>query len=267
MSKKIGFWVAMFFLALAIISMVLFVTRKEKSIHADEVIMQVSDYLKADLKSFLQEIEQTATHIKNDASKTDVDKISNDELNTYFSKLIDSEKHLNGIVLLGQEKNYVMINDNNSWVITHNRLTDSLIDWFRLDRKLDKTGGWTEAYNEFMNVKNFGSVIIGDLEQGNYIWRSSQSQVPERSNLIFTAFRTNEENFDIVALIYSTDDLGTRFTQVLNFDSPLVSIITDDNNLVTPMHTSDTTKIKTYENLTIKIEEIVKAWSESEKGS
>ena len=265
MFKKFGFWVAIFFLVLAIVSMVMYFVRKNMTIHADEVIESVSGSFKEDLKLFLGDVELTANKVKKDATEIDVDKITNDSLSAYFSKLIENEKHLMGIVLLGQDKNYVMINDNKSWVITHNKLSDSLIDWVRFDRNLQRTGGWTEAYNEFMDNKNFGSIKISDLIDGNYVWRSSQSEVPERRNMLFTVFRTNTENFDIVALIYRTGDLGNRFSRVLQFDSPLVSIITSENYLVTPMRTTDTARISSYNELSKEVGELVKTWAENDQ--
>jgi len=265
MLKKIGFWVTIFFLVLAIISMAMFFIRKDIAIHANEVIESVSGSFKEDLKFFLEDVDRTAKKIKKDAAEIDVDKITNDSLSTYFSKLIESKKHLAGIVLLGQDKNYVMINDNKSWVITHNRLSDSLVDWERLDKNLQRTGGWTEAYNEFMDNKNFGSIRISDLIDGNYVWRSSQSQVPERRNMLFTVFRTNTENFDIIALIYRTGDLGNRFSKVLQFKSPLVSIITSENYLITPLRTTDTARISSYEELSEEVEGLVKTWTEKDQ--
>lgn len=264
--KRSGLIVMVIFLLLAIASLVMYFNRKNATIHPDEVIEKVTSSFKKDLKVFLNTVNQTSTKIKQSRDAIDVDSVSKEDLNRYFSALIKSEKNLAGAILFGKNNNYVIIVDQNSFIVTYNSLGDSLINWERYDFNLKKTGGWIEAYNEFMDDKNFGSIKAHELVEHDFIWRSSQSAIPERRHMLFSVFRIHEKGGNIAALVYRTTDLGNRFTKVLQFSNPLVSVITTEGGIVTPMRTTDTTEIAFYEGLSTTVHQLVNTWDESGSG-
>ena len=259
--KKAGIWIAAFFLVLAVISIFMYFNRKKNQLYPDEIISLASDTFRPDLKGFLSEVNQTVMHLEKEAKNEDVDKLPLDSLNRYFSKVITDSKLLKGIVIFGSNMNYVIIHDNDSWIVAHNMLQDSLINWKRFDSNLKFVREWTDTYNFFMNQKNLNSINIKSLEKGNLVWRAAQSQLPERRELLFNIFKLNSKgDSDIVALMFKTSDLSSRFYHVLMFEKPVVTIRTTQNKLVTPIKTSDLEKIEVYDTLSKYIGRLFTAW-------
>ncbi len=261
MLKKFGFWISISFLMLAVISFILFLTVKKKDFYADEVIEQVSDLFKKDLKSFLKTVEGSVDTIQKNARSVDVDMINKDRLNNYFSGLIDSEPYLKGVVVLGENMNFFIYKDENSWVTTHNSITDSLLQWSRLNTKLEEIGGWMDTYNSFMYPEDFETIKNIVLSEGEHVWRTANSNVDINRDLIFNIFRLGiTGSDDLVAFMYRTGELDERFRNVLSFENPLVSILTTRDSIVTPMRTDDTAKIAVYDQLTTEVKSVFNNW-------
>jgi len=157
--------------------------------------------------------------------------------------------------------NYIMIREQNSWIVTHNFLTDSVINWQRLDKDLHKLSDWTETYNAFMDAKNFGSITIPEALAQKYVWINPKSEVKERRDLLLNIFRLNtKDGVDFVALAYKTGDLTTRFNRVLRFENPLISILTTGDEIVSPMLTKDTARIGQYMELESEVKTVINTW-------
>ncbi|NOX85918.1 MAG: ATP-binding protein [Chlorobi bacterium] len=262
--KKAGIWITAFFLILSLISILLFFNRKNNQFYPEEIIARASRTFKPDLKNFLSEVNQTVKQLEQDAESEDVDSLPLENLNQYFSKIITENDLLKGVVVFGSNMNYVIIRDNDSWVIAHNTLLDSLVNWKRYDKKLQFIREWTDTYNFFMDQKNFNSINIKSLKSGDYVWRAAQSQLPERRELLFNIFKLqSRQDSDIVALMFKTNDLSNRFYHVLIFENPLVTIQTTTNELVTPIKTSDEKIISKYDTLRKTIEKLFFTWEKN----
>jgi len=262
--KKAGIWIAIFFLVLAVISIFLYFNRKKNQLYPEEIITMASDTFRPDLKGFLSEVGQTVNHLEREAENEDVDNLALDSLNKYFSMIISNSKLLKGIVVFGSNMNYVIIHDDDSWIVAHNTLQDSLINWKRFDSNLKFVRGWTDTYSFFMNQKNLNSINIKSLEKGNFVWRAAKSQLPERRELLFNIFKLNSKgDSDIVALMFKTSDLSTRFYHVLMFESPIVTIRTTQNELVTPIKTVDPEKINVYDTIGKYIGKLFTTWDKT----
>ncbi len=259
--KKRGIWIIIFFLILSLISILLYFVRKENEIYPDEIITRASEMFRPDLKGFLSEVNQTVKQLEKNAKNEDIDELPSDSLNVYFSKLISGNNLLKGIVVFGSNMNYVIIRDNDSWVITHNTLLDSSINWKRYDENLHFVREWTDTYNFFMDQKNFNSINIKSLKKGDQVWRAAKSQLPDRRELLFTILKLNTKNdMDVVALMFKTSDLSSRFYHVLVFENPMVTIQTTRDELVTPIKTKNPKTISTYDTLGVAIGKLFATW-------
>jgi len=228
MTKKAGFWISIFFIILAIASLFRYFNQKNRDLYADEIITRTSLEFKKDLKTFLNNVESITNTIKKDVPLIDVDRVSQDSLLTYFSQLISKDQLLKGIVLLGSRRNFVLIHNNNSWIVTHSPLKDTLINWKRLNNNLEPVSEWTDPYNYFMELSDLNSIKVSYLKDGKNVWKTAKSKIPEYRDLLFNVFQTTSTDgkINIVVLMYKTGELGSRFNNVLSFDQPLLTIIT-----------------------------------------
>ncbi len=260
--KKPGTWIMIFFLILSMVSIIFYFVRKENEIYPDEIITRASEMFRPDLKGFLAEVNQTVMQLEKNAKNEDIDELTSDSLNVYFSKLISGNNLLKGIVIFGSNMNYVIIRDNDSWVITHNTLLDSSINWKRYDKNLHFVREWTDTYNFFMDQHNFNSINIKSLKKGDRVWHAATSQLPDRRELLFSILKLNTKNdMDVVALMFKTSDLSSRFYHVLVFENPMVTIQTTRNELVTPIKTKNPEEISTYDTLEKKIKKLYATWN------
>ena len=266
MVKRPGTWIAIFFMLLALIGMYLYIHEKNRKLFPEEIIFNTSMQFRPDLELFLDNVESTVTRLKSDVALVDVDKLPVSSLNRYFSELSSNKDLLYGIILFGDNMNYVIVRDQDSWIYTFNSLTDSLISWQRIDQNLEPipNGNWTDTYNNFMDESNFGSAkSIARLTDGDYMWRAAKSTLPDRHDLLFNIFRLNTgDDIDIAALIYKTSEISNRFSRILLFENPLVSVITENENIVSPIRTKDTAMITAFRKLEKNIKDNYSAWKE-----
>ena len=268
MFKKLGFWVTIFFLLLAISSLTMYLLEQKKGFYPEETITKSSSDFQEALNQFLGMSKRSVEQLQKDASRRDIDILPTYELHNYFSAYISNQPKLYGIVLFGSKMNYVMIRDQNSWIVTHNFLSDTVINWQRLDDKLKKISNWTETSNAFMDNKNFGLIKIPDVIEQEHIWLSPESDVKERRGLLLNIFHLDsKDGVDFAALAYQTSDLTRHFNQVLRYENPLVSMITSHGNLVSPMLTNDSTKLSLYSKLENEVQSVFETWQKTENSN
>jgi len=266
MIKRPGTWITIIFILLALVIMYLYINEKNRKLFPEEIIYNTSEQFRPDLGLFLNNVESTVDKLKSDVMLVHVDELPVESLNRYFSELTSKKDLLYGVVLFGDDMNYVIIRDQDSWVYTYNSLTDSLINWQRIDQNLEPIpyGNWTDTYNNFMDESNFGSAkIMAQLTEGEYMWGAAKSTLPDRHDLLFNVFRLKtDDDVDIAALIYKTSEISNRFSRILLFENPLVSVITKDENIVSPIRTKDTAMITAFRILEEDIKDNYSAWKE-----
>ena len=221
MIKRPGTWIAIVLIMMAIVSGFLFLKKVNNKPFSTEIIYEVSELFRPNLKLFLDNAQSTIKKLKTDISQVNVDALPVDSLNQYFSDLTGKKEILYGVVLFGDNMNYVIFRDQNSWVYTYNNLQDSIINWQRIDENLlpIPNGSWTDTKNNFMNERNFGQVKIAQIVKEEYVWRGTKSTLPDRQDLLLNVFRLDsDDEFDIAALIYKTSEIGARFSKVMRFE-------------------------------------------------
>ena len=232
--------------------------------YADEIISKASKSFEADLKVFVQNSGISMEKLKQNSVQIEVQILTSDSLNSFAAQLIQNDIYLKGIVLFSDGLNYVFFRDNKTWVTTFSKnKRDSLIDWQRLNNKLEVVSEWTDTYNFFMDEKNLRSIRQTLKDENQVIWKAAKSQIPDKRDLLFSIFQltTKDKNPVVAAFMYKTNELGSRFSTVLQFSNPLVTIITADNQTVTPIKTTDTAMIAVYEILSTEVNNLIENWN------
>ncbi|MEJ2594132.1 MAG: ATP-binding protein [bacterium] len=262
MVKKKSLWFALFFTLLAIISMILYFISRQKDFFADELVPQISSSFKQDLKTYLQTADRAVLQLKKDEANLTVDEKSSGELHRYFTHFIDREKYLQGVIIFGSRKNYVIYRDDRSWVTAHSSHSDSLLKWTRLNGELTETGNWFDTYNFFMVQQQMDILRITDLETGEYIWRTAVSRNNANRDLFFLIFKlsANRDNNGHIALMYRTRELGNMFATLRNYASPLVTVLTLRGEQVTPIRTDNEELIEHFKVLGKEVESVIEEW-------
>jgi hypothetical protein len=263
MIKKSGLIIAIFLLVLAIISLILYFQANDKKVYSDELINKVSTGFKKSLKSFVSSADKSMANAKTALFNSDKSlRKKNDLDNLFVSQMVDN-KLLKGIILFSNNLNYVIIREDKTWATTYSyKSADSLLNWTRLDDKLNVISNWSDTYNFFMDKTNRNSVKLKKDSSGIGYWRSVLSQIPGKRELIVnvSGFEDGKGKNYTIGLIYKTSEIAKGFSEIFSFQNPLVNIIDERGILITPIKTDDTTKIADYKNLTLEIEKLVTSW-------
>ena len=246
------------------ISLLTFFLIKNQQTYADEVISKASLSFETDLKTFIQNSGTSMEKLKQSSKQFEVQNLVSDSLNTFAAQLIQDDIYLKGIILFSDQQNYVFFRDNKTWVTTFGKNhVDSLIDWQRLNSKLEVVSEWTDTYNFFMDKENLFSIRQTLKDENHVIWKSAKSQIPDKRDLLFSIFQLNtkDKNPVVAAFMYKTNELGSRFSTVLQFNNPLVTIITTDKQTVTPIKTNDTSMITVYRQLSTEVDKLIQNWN------
>jgi len=253
------------FIILTISSFLTYWSKTTNNTFADEIISDASSAFKTSLVGFLSAIDVTIDQINSNVKKSNGDQFSQDNLNSFFSKMILADKYLNGVVLAHNDFLYIIYRDNTTWAISYDlNLNDTLVNWKRFNNKLEVVSEWTDAYNFFPNDKKLVD-INRDLAKTKYLWRTSKSQMNDKGDLLTNIFETTNNNGEriIAGLIFSTLELSNNFVSVLKFEHPLVSIITSGGSIVTPMVTIDSAAVSRYNGLKPDIKSFIDSWNTS----
>lgn len=263
MNKKTGFGVFALLIVISVVSFLLYLTDKDKTIYADEFISSVSGRFKTGLNDFLESadksLQETRQNIKHYSSKIP----DQADLNQLSVNQMKNNKKLKGIMLFSKNMNYVMLREENSWATTYNyNATDTLLNWQRLNQDMEVISSWSDTYNFFMNKQNRDLIEQNSDSSGNIFWRTARSQIPGKRELIIeiSGFENIKGHNFLLGMIYRTPDLVNKFSEIFQFNSPLVNIIDERNHLITPISTSDTAKIEFYSNLSKEIEKLLPNW-------
>jgi hypothetical protein len=269
MRKSIFLWSTIVSISLGIISLGLFFVLNSQQPYEDEIISKASASFEKDLKAFLQGSGVSMKKLRKNSEHVDILDLTADSLNAFAMELVLHDNFLKGVVLFTDDLSYVFIRDNKTWVTTFSKnQPDSLIDWQRLNNKLEVVSEWTDTYSFFMDKENLQSIRQTTKDENKVVWKAAKSQVPGTRELLFSIFKltTKDKRPVLAALMYKTEDLGSRFSTVLQFSNPLITIITTDNKLITPIKTTDTSSIVAYANLSTEVNKFIENWNqETEK--
>jgi len=266
MPHKNKILITSFFIIITIASLFIYWMKNKENTFADEIISKASEDFKVSLNTFLVSASKTIDELNTNIQKADGEQFKSTNLNVFFSEMIKKDKYLKGVFLVHDNFSYVIYRDNSTWAMAYDlNLADSVVNWNRLNNKLDIISEWTDTYNFFPDdlilIK-----INKQLQNTKFIWRISKSQLSDKGDLLTNIFQTTNNDGEkiISGLIFSTKEMSNNFVSVLKFENPLVSIITSNNTIITPIVTSDTTIVSRYNALKPKIIEITDSWSKNQ---
>jgi len=263
MSKKLGISISIVFILASAFSLYFYFSSQNKTIYADELIGSVSSEFKSNLNSFLSEASKSANGIGKNTISNNNDTLTHSELNKVFTKQINNNSLLKGVLLSGNNLDYVILKDNSTWATTYSySSTDTMLEWSRIDNNLEEVSRWSDTYNFFMNKENLERINDNIAVNGKSEWRIAQSEFTDYRDLIINVFKLKDINGDIylMGLIYKTSEISGNFSNIFKFQNPLVNIINKNGTILTPIKTTDTTKISIYKNLSLEIRNILNNW-------
>ncbi|MFK5857252.1 MAG: ATP-binding protein [Bacteroidota bacterium] len=254
-----------FFLIITISSLFIYWMKSKEDTFADEIISNASEAFKGSLKNFLLAATNSIGELNTNIKKTDAVQFKSKNLDLFFSKMILDDKYLLGVVIAHNDFSYIIYRDNKTWATVYDtNLEDSLVNWQRLNNKLEVVSEWTDNYS-FLSGKEKIGEINNRLDKTKYIWIASKSQLNDRGDLLTNLFQTKNNDGDkiIAGLIFSAKELSNNFISVLKFENPLVSIITSGNEIVTPIVTTDTAVLAIYDGLKPEINAFINKWQQN----
>ena len=255
-----------FFIIITIASFFIYWMKSGEDTFADEIISNASADFKISLNDFLVSATKSIDELNNNVKKTDGEQFISDNLDSFFSKMILDDKYLKGVIIVHDDFSYIIYRDNSTWAAAYDlNLKDDLVNWKRLNNKLEVVSEWTDTYNFFPDDSKLVE-INKQLQNTRFIWKTSKSQLSDKGDLLTNIFSTTNNNGEkiVAGLIFSTKDMSSSFVSVLKFENPLVSIITTNNKIVTPLVTSDSAVVSRYKGLEPQINELVNKWSEGQ---
>lgn len=269
MATKKKILITGFFIILTIASLFIFWMKSREDTFADEIISEASVSFKVSLYDFLSSVSNSVSELNNNIKQAGGDQFKSGNLNSFFSKMILEDKYLKGVLLTHNNFTYIIYKDNSTWVTTYDlNVSDSLTNWKRLNRKLEVVSDWTDTYSFFLDDHKLKD-IANQLKLNDYLWKTSNSQMSDRKDLLANIFQTanNDGEVVIAGLIFSTQEISKYFISVLKFERPLVSIITSNSEFVTPLLTSDTIAISEYKNMIPEVDKLIYKWKETQNNS
>jgi len=266
MSKKVGVTLIVVLLLLTAGSLSLYFKAQKQTVFSDELIKSASVDFKTNLKTFLSETAKTRNEISKSAVGYNTDTLTHDELNLVFTKEINNRKFLKGILLFNEKVNYVVIKEDKTWATTYSTPTsDSMLDWARLDDNLKVISKWSDTYNFFMNEKNKGLISHTINLKERSVWRTVKSEIPDKRELFVNIFEVNDpsgQNY-VIGLLYKTTEIAGNFANTFKFKNPLINIIDFSGKMITPIKTFDTSKIATYKQLSLEVQNVLVDWTKN----
>ncbi len=228
----------------------------------DEIISNTSDTFKDNLVSFLVTVNHSVDEINSNTDSILTDIPNMEKLNGLYSEMILSDRYLEGVALSNEKYSYIIYREKSTWATTFDiNLMDSTSEWKRLNNNLEVVSEWTDVATSYLSQDNI--VEIHDkLKSSQFIWNVNDSPVPELPNMLSVVFNAKDQKGSTITtgLIYNTKNISRDFVSVLKYDKPLVSILTDNRNFVTPILTTDSSSIKIYGKLRSQIENILANW-------
>ncbi len=265
MKSWIKIFVGTVLLSLSGVLIITFIIKNQEDSFADEIISSAAEKFEKPLKQLINDSNDAINELR--AKIENEKEFSQSSLTQDISKLILNNNTISGIALSGNKFSFIIYREKSSWVVTYDTtLNDSISDWYRLNNRLDVVSSWTDIYKAFPS-----SVRIDELreyiQRSDYLWLSSEKFSNEHGNTINVVFNSdNKRNGDILtAVLYRTEKLSSGFSEFLEFEMPLVTLIAENNTLITPLVTSDTLSISRYNLLTGQIEILVNKWASESK--
>ena len=269
MNKKYKLFLPALFLVATLVTLGVYISKSFQSTYSDEMIFNESKVFDGNLKKFLCAVEKTVDFYKDSMVKKQSVEIDNKPLTKFFANLISSNKYFKGAFISKPDANFIIYSEQTSWVTTYDTITsDTLSTWRRLDSNMELKSEWTDTYS-FFHRENYLSGLLNKLETNEFAWMGSVSELTDRKNLITLVFKIKYHDEEMITgFIFSARDISRSFLSVLKYEKPLVSIVADGGDIITPLITEDSLSVKLYNELEENVVQIVANWNKgSDKAS
>lgn len=269
MNGKIRTIITILLFVISIVFLTTYIIKSRDDTFADEIISDSSTQFSTRLVKFLSSVQISIQSIESKANELKYGKPTHKQLNEEFARILNKDKYLVGIVLSAGEYTYLIHKEKTSLASTYDiDMSDTVSNWQRLNRNLEVVSEWTDIATTFPNKSNIDR-LEKELQSSPYVWNISNNLLSESESnfsIVFKAWTDGDR--DIYAgLIYDAISLSGNFASVLKYDRPLVSIITKNDNIVTPIITTDTASISKYEVLSNLVETLINTWRNSDSSN
>jgi hypothetical protein len=127
-----------FLIIITIASLFIYWMKSKENTFSDEIISKASGTFKVSLNDFLVSASESINELNSNIQKADGKQFKSTNLNVFFSKMILKDKYLKGVILVHNNFSYIIYRDNSTWAMTYDlNLADSVVNWSRLNNKLD----------------------------------------------------------------------------------------------------------------------------------
>ncbi|RLD25101.1 MAG: hypothetical protein DRI54_05425 [Bacteroidetes bacterium] len=234
----------------------------------EEIVSNNADKLKIELKSFLKTAQNNIRHFKNDIKKQSSDSMNIQSLNQYFSEVLKKNKLISAVVLSGNNKQYILVKEDNSWISTFdNELKDSLTTWHRYDDNYSEISSWVDTYS-FVFQENTIIELLKNRGSDKALWQVIERSTREREDLAIhvTTVSTKKDSNYVFAFVYSIKSIEERLSFQTGESNMLLTLIGDETDVYFPF--SVDLQLTDSSGITLKtsVTKIVENWKNNGGG-
>ncbi len=235
--------------------------------HYEDQITVAAEALKASLNNFFEQTQKTIFGFNQAIEQKDFDSLSKHELDQLANTYIAGDPYIKGLVLFSGNSNYVFLKDKNTRITTFADNADSLLNWQRLDKNLKPVSEWTDTYNFFLNNENKALLQSISKEGAKQKWLKIKSEIPDRRDMVLLVnyVRTKNNKDLFITYIFQTKDFAGFFLDKLKAKHPVVSFLTNEDKILTPIVTQDTVYVNKIKMEEEQISKIFKTWDARDK--
>ena len=267
MKRKIFFIIAIIFIVAGLTTLTIYFTKSNSDgEYGEELIANAAQPLKSNLAVFLSDVESAITDFNKEVHSAEKRELTPQKIDTLANGVLTKNRNLKGVVLFANNLRYVFLTENKTRITTFSLGEDSLLNWKRLDKNLKEISEWTDTYNFFLNKENRTLLEKTPLQNGKVRWLKLKSELPDRKDIILQVhhLKTKDDKSVYVAYVFQTNELSGIFLSKLALKNPVVSFLTQNGNVFTPIATTDTNVIKKIKRQESEIKKIFNTWESAQ---
>ncbi len=268
MGRKIRLWITGFFLLATLASLSLYFTAEKKT-YSDQTIRLLADKLKANIIDFLEKNNESASALRQDFSRLNIQKLSPDFLEKYALSRLKNHPEMHGIVVFGPRFHFLFARDNATWATTYDTvLNDTLTNWVRVNNQLEVLGKWTDTYNYFIDEKSLDKArkrLDEETLKTKPLWKVLLDKGAAHNDYILSSYKIKLKDGTPVtfAFVYAFHRQKGTFSPVSELESPMVSFVTSLDKVTLPLSFSDSVSVKQKSAVTEQIDRLLNDWEKS----
>lgn len=206
-------WAAIFVFIVSIGGYVIQKKTDGKPMYSEEIIRDYTQSMKPSLVGFLNVANNLLDSISPSLNESKPDTIDYQRLNQQFARFIDRHASIRGVVIAGQDYQYIFGREKDSWISTYDSLlTDSITTWRRFDSELNEMSSWEDAYVLVIQTLTL-KTILNRSDETKARWFVVEP-TNESRNQIAIHYRNIRDSNDqpiVYALVYNLDEIKKEF--------------------------------------------------------